>query len=122
MNKDMAVTKDGGAYGGPYVVEGYGIIYNNAIMNKYIALPNAKSPFGITLTGIVLCGDVIDKVTVTVDGTISTLTTLPLESYATNGTLSSLISPSSTTKTSSSFEYEAFIETISSFRSLSSNS
>lgn len=42
VNKDMAVTKDGGVYGVPYVVEGYGIIYNNAIMNKYIALPNAK--------------------------------------------------------------------------------
>jgi len=42
INKDLAVTSDGGVYGIPYVVEGYGIIYNNAIMQKYIALPNAK--------------------------------------------------------------------------------
>ena len=42
LNKDMAVTSEGGVYGIPYVVEGYGIIYNNAIMQKYIALPNAK--------------------------------------------------------------------------------
>lgn len=42
LAKDMAVSKDGGVYGIPYVVEGYGIIYNNAIMNKYIALPDAK--------------------------------------------------------------------------------
>jgi raffinose/stachyose/melibiose transport system substrate-binding protein len=39
-DKNLAVTVDGGVYGIPYVVEGYGIIYNNAIMNKYFALSN----------------------------------------------------------------------------------
>src|SRR5690606_23257512 len=34
----LAVTKDDGVYGIPYVVEGYGIIYNDAIMQKYFAL------------------------------------------------------------------------------------
>lgn len=34
----LAVTSDDGVYGIPYVVEGYGIIYNNAIMDKYFAL------------------------------------------------------------------------------------
>jgi raffinose/stachyose/melibiose transport system substrate-binding protein len=42
-DKSMAVTDAGGVYGIPYVVEGYGIIYNNAIMNKYFALPGAKA-------------------------------------------------------------------------------
>jgi raffinose/stachyose/melibiose transport system substrate-binding protein len=42
-DKSMAVTDGGGVYGIPYVVEGYGIIYNNAIMNKYFALPGAKA-------------------------------------------------------------------------------
>lgn len=36
----LAVTSDGGVFGIPYVVEGYGIIYNNAIMQKYFALPD----------------------------------------------------------------------------------
>lgn len=39
-DKNLAVTVNGGVYGIPYVVEGYGIIYNNAIMNKYFALSN----------------------------------------------------------------------------------
>lgn len=39
-DKNLAVTVNGGVYGIPYVVEGYGIIYNNAIMSKYFALPN----------------------------------------------------------------------------------
>jgi raffinose/stachyose/melibiose transport system substrate-binding protein len=42
-DKSMAVTDGGGVYGIPYVVEGYGIIYNNAIMNKYFALAGAKA-------------------------------------------------------------------------------
>ncbi len=42
-DKTMAVTDGDGVYGLPYVVEGYGIIYNNAIMDKYFALPGAKA-------------------------------------------------------------------------------
>ncbi|WP_411677259.1 ABC transporter substrate-binding protein [Caproicibacter sp.] len=40
MDKSMAVTSGDGVYGIPYVVEGYGIIYNNAVMKKYFALSN----------------------------------------------------------------------------------
>ncbi len=36
-DKSLAVTAGDGVYGIPYVVEGYGIIYNNAIMTKYFA-------------------------------------------------------------------------------------
>ena len=44
LDKSLAITgEDGGVYGIPYVVEGYGIIYNQAIMNKYFALDNAKA-------------------------------------------------------------------------------
>ena len=39
-NKDLAVTVDGKVYGIPYVVEGYGIIYNKEITDKYFALEN----------------------------------------------------------------------------------
>lgn len=44
LDKNMAVKgEDGGVYGIAYVVEGYGIIYNNAIMEKYFALSGAKA-------------------------------------------------------------------------------
>ena len=41
-DKTLAIRDDdgNGIYGVPYVVEGYGIIYNNAIMKKYFALTN----------------------------------------------------------------------------------
>ncbi|GIO86661.1 ABC transporter substrate-binding protein [Paenibacillus faecis] len=39
-DQSLAVTSEGGVYGIPYVVEGYGIIYNDAIMKKYFALPD----------------------------------------------------------------------------------
>ena len=37
-DKSLAVKNESGVYGIPYVVEGYGIIYNDAIMRKYFAL------------------------------------------------------------------------------------
>lgn len=43
MDKNLAIIGgDGGIYAIPYVVEGYGIIYNNAIMEKYFAMNGAK--------------------------------------------------------------------------------
>lgn len=43
-DKSLAVTgDDGGVYGIPYTVETYGIIYNNAIMEKYFATADAKA-------------------------------------------------------------------------------
>ena len=43
---DMAVGNGDGVYGIPYVVEGYGIIYNDGIMQKYFSLPSRKTDFG----------------------------------------------------------------------------
>ena len=40
-DQSLAVTSGDGVFGIPYAVEGYGIIYNNAIMNKYFALDGA---------------------------------------------------------------------------------
>ena len=43
-DKNLAITdKDGGVYAVAYVVEGYGIIYNEAIMERYFALPEKKT-------------------------------------------------------------------------------
>lgn len=39
MDKSLAVESDGAVYGIPYVVEGYGIIYNKEIMERYFKLP-----------------------------------------------------------------------------------
>lgn len=43
LNQDLAITEGDGVYGIPYVEEGYGIIYNEAIMNKYFKLDGAKA-------------------------------------------------------------------------------
>ena len=46
IEPDMAVRDGEGVYGIPYVVEGYGIIYNDGIMQKYFSLPSRKTDFG----------------------------------------------------------------------------
>ncbi|MDR1237431.1 MAG: ABC transporter substrate-binding protein [Propionibacteriaceae bacterium] len=40
IDKSQAITDGGKTYGIPYVVEGFGIIYNEAIMKKYFGLAN----------------------------------------------------------------------------------
>ena len=42
-DKSLAVKDGEGIYGVPYAVEGYGIIYNNAVMTKYFGLDGAKA-------------------------------------------------------------------------------
>ena len=42
LDKELAVKDGEGVFGIPYVVEGYGIIYNDALMQKYIGLDGAK--------------------------------------------------------------------------------
>ena len=44
-DKSLAVTDKGGVYGIPYVLEGYGIIYNKEITDKYFALPKKNTTF-----------------------------------------------------------------------------
>lgn len=44
-DKSLCVTDKGGVYGIPYVVEGYGIIYNKALTDKYFALPTRSTSF-----------------------------------------------------------------------------
>lgn len=44
-NKDLAVTNGDGVYGVPYAVEGFGIIYNNAIMEKYFNSDKKKTEY-----------------------------------------------------------------------------
>lgn len=45
LDRELAVTDGNGVYALPYVVEGYGIIYNQSIMNKYFALANKNTKY-----------------------------------------------------------------------------
>lgn len=42
-DENLLLTTDEGVFGIPYVVEGYGIIYNDYIMRKFFALPDKKT-------------------------------------------------------------------------------
>ena len=44
-DKNLAVTVGGNVYGIPYVVEGYGIIYNKEITDKYFALTDRATNY-----------------------------------------------------------------------------
>lgn len=44
-DKTLAITYNGGVYGIPYVVEGYGIIYNKEITDKYFALKDRNTKY-----------------------------------------------------------------------------
>lgn len=62
-DKSMAVTDGAGVYGLPYVVEGYGIIYNNAIMIKYFALPDAKAKSMAEINNFAALKSVVEDMT-----------------------------------------------------------
>ena len=55
---ELAVKKDGGVYGIPYAVEGYGIIYNDEIMQKYFKTDGAV----VTATDEIKSFDTLKKV------------------------------------------------------------
>ena len=42
-DKSLAITDNGGVYGIPYAIEGYGIIYNKEITDKYFALTTRQT-------------------------------------------------------------------------------
>ncbi len=44
-DKSLAITSEGGVYGIPYVIEAYGIIYNEEITDKYFALDTKATDY-----------------------------------------------------------------------------
>lgn len=42
-DKSIAISEGDGVYGIPFAIEGYGIIYNKEIMDKYFAMDDAKA-------------------------------------------------------------------------------
>lgn len=63
LDPSLAVSNDSGAYGIPYVVEGYGIIYNNAIMDKYFALDGAKAASMAEINNFAVLKEVVEDMT-----------------------------------------------------------
>ena len=71
-------------YAVPYVVEGYGIIYNNAVMEKYFALPNKK-------TDLKSAGEIdsFDKLKAVVEDMTANLSALGIEGVFASTSLAS---------------------------------
>jgi len=65
FDKSLAIEKDGGVYGIPYAIEGYGIIYNDAIMKKYFALTDKAVSISSTdqITNFALLKQVVEDMT-----------------------------------------------------------
>lgn len=66
-DKSMAVKDGDGVFGIPYVVEGYGIIVNTAIMDKYFALDGAKAKSLDEINNFASLKAVVEDMTANVD-------------------------------------------------------
>ena len=64
-DKELAIKTAEGVFGIPYVVEGYGIIYNNAIMDKYFALKDKAVTISKAeeITNFKLLKEVVEDIT-----------------------------------------------------------
>ena len=83
-DKSLAIKEGDGVYAVPYVVEGYGIIYNNAVMEKYFALPNKK-------TDLKSAGEIdsFDKLKAVVEDMTANLSALGIEGVFASTSLAS---------------------------------
>lgn len=83
-DKSLAIKEGDGVYAVPYVVEGYGIIYNNAVMKKYFALPNKK-------TDLKSAGEIdsFDKLKAVVEDMTANLSALGIEGVFASTSLAS---------------------------------
>jgi raffinose/stachyose/melibiose transport system substrate-binding protein len=68
-DKSLAVTSGGGVYGIPFVVEGYGIIYNEAIMEKYFATAGALAASMADINNFATLKAVVEDMTAKKSGT-----------------------------------------------------
>lgn len=83
-DKSLAIKEGDGVYAVPYVVEGYGIIYNNAVIEKYFALPNKK-------TDLKSAGEIdsFDKLKAVVEDMTANLSALGIEGVFASTSLAS---------------------------------
>ena len=86
-NKSLAVTgDDGGVYGIPYHIEGYGIIYNDAIMQKYFATEGAKASSVDEIVNYAKLKEVVEDMTAKkeelgIEGVFASTSLLPYEDW-----------------------------------------
>jgi raffinose/stachyose/melibiose transport system substrate-binding protein len=86
-DKSLAITgSDGGVYGIPYVVEGYGIIYNDAIMKEYFKTEGAKATSMADVTTFAKLKEVVEdmqakKDTLGIDGVFASTSLKPGEDW-----------------------------------------
>lgn len=86
-DKGLAVTgEDGGVYGIPYTVEAYGIIYNDAIMQKYFATEGAKAASVDEINSFDKLKEVVEDMTAKkeelgIDGVFASTSLLPGEDW-----------------------------------------
>ncbi|MCM1161099.1 MAG: ABC transporter substrate-binding protein [Roseburia sp.] len=87
LDKSLAIEgDDGGVYGIPYVVEGYGIIYNQAIMDKYFATEGAKAASMDEINNFAKLKEVVEDMTAKkdelgIDGVFASTSLLPGEDW-----------------------------------------
>lgn len=85
-DKGLAVAGDDGVYGIPYTVEAYGIIYNDAIMQKYFATEGAKAASVDEINSFDKLKEVVEDMTAKkdelgIDGVFASTSLLPGEDW-----------------------------------------
>lgn len=86
-DQSLAITgEDNGVYGVPYTVEAYGIIYNNAIMDKYFKTKGAKASSVEEINNFEKLKDVVEDMTakkdeLEIDGVFASTSLYPGEEW-----------------------------------------
>ena len=86
-DKSLAITgADGGVYGIPFTIESYGIIYNNAIMEKYFATKDAKVSSTDEINSFAKLKEVVEDMTAKkdelgIEGVFASTSLLPGEDW-----------------------------------------
>lgn len=85
-DKSLAVTDGSGVYGIPYTIEGYGIIYNDAIMQAYFALDGAVATSMDEINNFAKLKEVVEDMTAKkdelgIEGVFASTSLLPGEDW-----------------------------------------
>lgn len=85
-DQSLAVTSGDGVYGVPFTIEGYGIIYNDAIMQAYFALDGAKAASVEEINNFAKLKEVVEDMTAKkddlgIDGVFASTSLTPGEDW-----------------------------------------
>ena len=81
-DKSLAIKEGDGVYGIPFAIEGYGIIYNQTIMDKYFAMADAKAKSVDEINSFAKLKEVVEdmqakKAELGIDGVFASTSLLP---------------------------------------------